>query len=325
MRPLKADEEATLRRIAERHGLLAPRGPHTGEGSATRLIDALLSGDIVTLALTPADQRRLVEWLATQPAPAGRLTTILASLATQLRATLPTITPSAPSRAAESSRATGRLTTAQAAERLGLSLGRVQELARAGEIGRKDDGRWTFSTTEIARCKEERDHHALLFSLRYPHPKPKRTRTRRTAQRRSASGRLTQADVAALDQLDQILATERRLEQTYALPCRAPHQTATTIHTCTRCGQDLLFLIFGDRADDAEGLVAYGRLLHEPITTLGLPAYVLGRPQGDAHNDGTPSLLRQVWPELGETQVVTSAQWDELLAQRSQAHCDASS
>ncbi len=332
MRPLKAHEEAALRRIAERHGFLAQRGPHTGEGSATRLIDALITGDIVTLALTPADRRRLVEWLDTQPRPAGRLTTILGSLADQLRSTLPpstsrTILPAPPPTsvpAARPARSTGRLTTAQAAERLGLSPGRVQELARAGEIGRKDDGRWTFSATEIARCKEERDRRDLLFSLRYPQPTPKRKRKRRTAQRRSASGRFTKADVAAMGLLDQLLAQERNLERTYALPFRAPHHTATTIHTCTRCGQDLLFLIFGDRADDAEGLAAYGRLLQEPITAHGLPAYVLGRPRGDAHSDGTPSLLRQVWPELGETQAVTPAQWDELLAQWSQAHCGAS-
>src|SRR5581483_5184186 len=101
MRPLKADEEAALRRIAERHGFLAHRGPHTGEGGATRLIDALISGDIVTLALTPADRRRLVEGLDTQPGPAGRLTTILASLATQLHATLPMpAPPRTPTRAA---------------------------------------------------------------------------------------------------------------------------------------------------------------------------------------------------------------------------------
>ena len=58
MRPLSAEDEATLRAIAERHGYFAARGPHTGEGSASRLIDALLAGEVVTLALTPADRRR---------------------------------------------------------------------------------------------------------------------------------------------------------------------------------------------------------------------------------------------------------------------------
>jgi len=48
MRPLSAEDEAALRAIAERHGYFAARGPHTGEGSASRLIDALLTGEVVT-------------------------------------------------------------------------------------------------------------------------------------------------------------------------------------------------------------------------------------------------------------------------------------
>jgi len=322
MRPLTATEEATLRRIAARHGFLAARGPHTGEGSATEVVDALLSGEVVTLALTPADRRRLVSWLDTQPGPAGRLTTILGDLADQLRSTLPVSpAPPAPARTAAPTRSTGRLTTAQAAERLGLSSARVQELARNGEIGRKEDGHWTFSAGEIARCKEERDHRALWTSRRSPRPAAKRTRKRRTAPRRSDAGRVTKADFAAMELLDQLLAQERELERTYALPFRAPHQTATTLHTCGRCGGDVLFLIFGDRATDADGLAAYGRLMQEPILQHGLPAYVLGLPQGDPLRDYTPSLLRQVWPELGETRVVTPAQWDDLLAQLSRTHC----
>jgi len=63
MRPLTAEDEATLRAIAERHGFYAARGPHTGKDSASRLIDALLAGEVVTLALSPADRRRLVAWL----------------------------------------------------------------------------------------------------------------------------------------------------------------------------------------------------------------------------------------------------------------------
>ncbi len=51
----------------------------------------------------------------------------------------------------------GHLTTDDAARRLDLSPARVQELARAGEIGRKIDGRWTFMEREIARVQGERD------------------------------------------------------------------------------------------------------------------------------------------------------------------------
>jgi len=54
MRPLTAEDEATLRGIAARHEFYAARGPHTGEGSASRLIAALLAGEVVTLALTLA-------------------------------------------------------------------------------------------------------------------------------------------------------------------------------------------------------------------------------------------------------------------------------
>jgi len=89
MRPLSAEDEATLRAIAERHGFYAARGPHTGEGSASRLIDALLAGEVVTLALSPADRRRLVAWLDT-PSPAdAALSALLRGIAAQLRATLP--------------------------------------------------------------------------------------------------------------------------------------------------------------------------------------------------------------------------------------------
>jgi len=89
MRPLTSEDEATLRAIAARHGFYAARGPHTGEGSASRLIDALLAGEVVTLALTPADRLRLVTWLDEVPPPEGRLATVLHSLAAQLRPTLP--------------------------------------------------------------------------------------------------------------------------------------------------------------------------------------------------------------------------------------------
>ncbi len=80
MRPLSAEDEGTLRAIAERHGFFAARGPHTGEGSASRLIAALLAGEVVTLALSPADRRRLIAWLDEAPSPEGRLATVLHSL-----------------------------------------------------------------------------------------------------------------------------------------------------------------------------------------------------------------------------------------------------
>ena len=331
MRPLSAEDEGTLRAIAERHGFFAARGPHTGEGSASRLIDALLAGEVVTLALSPADRRRLVAWLDEAPPSEGRLATVLHSLAAQLRPTLPkaakAATPRAPTIAVAAKATTtptpahrGRLTTDEAARRLDLSAARVQEMARASDIGRKIDGRWTFTEREIARVKGERDRCARRLSLTSSRPQRRTTRRRRSSSG-SGSGRLTRTDVQAMGYLDQLLAEERHLEQTYSLPFRAPQRVATTVHACARCGQDLLLLIFGDQARDEEGLLGYGRLMHEAIVARGLPAYVLGAPEGDGTIDDTPSLLLRVWPEPDEPRWVTPGTWDSLLEQWSQAHC----
>ncbi len=326
IRPLSAEDEAALRAIAERHGFYAARGPHTGEGSASRLIDALLAGEVVTLALSPADRRRLVSWLDEAPPPEGRLTTVLQSVAAQLRPTLPTAAKAAKPRVPTVTTPTppkarrGHLTTDEAARRLELSPARVQELARAGEIGRKVDGRWTFTEREIARVKGERDRRALRLSLTATRPQKRTTRRQRPSSS-SGSGRLTRADTQALGYLDQLLAEERRLEQTYELPFRAPQRVVTTVHACTRCGQDLLLLIFGDQARDEEGLLAYGRLMHEAIVVRGLPAYVLGAPEGDGALDDTLSLLLRVWPEPDEPRRVTPGTWDSLVERWSQAHC----
>ncbi len=111
MRPLTSEDEAALRAIAERHGFYTARGPHTGEGSASRLIDALLAGEVVTLALAPADRRRLVAWLDELPPPEGRLATVLHNLASQLRPTL----PKAPKTAAAHAPTTTTTTTATTA------------------------------------------------------------------------------------------------------------------------------------------------------------------------------------------------------------------
>jgi len=329
MRPLLAEDEAALRAISERHGFYAARGSHTGEGSASRLIDALLAGEVVTLALTPADRRRLVAWLDEVPPPEGRLATALHTLAAQLRPTLPkaakakAAVPHAPTTKATAppTARRGHLTTDEAARHLGLSPARVQELARAGEIGRKVDGRWAFTEREIARVKGERDRRALRLSLTPTRTQKRTTRRRRRAAGTGSSGRPTRADVQAMGYLDQLLAEERRFEQTYSLPFRAPQRVATTVHACTRCGQDLLLLIFGDQARDEESLLAYGRLMHEAIVARGLPAYVLGAPEGDGMRDDTPSLLLHVWPTPGAPQRVTPGTWDSLVEQWSQAHC----
>ncbi len=136
----------------------------------------------------------------------------------------------------------------------------------------------------------ERDRRARRLSLTSTRPQ-KRTTRRRRSPSSSDSGRLTRADVQAMGYLDQLLAEERRLEQTYSLPFRAPQRVATTVHACARCGQDLLLLIFGDQARDEEGLRAYGRLMHEAIVARELPAYVLDAPEGDGALDDTDPAL----------------------------------
>jgi len=152
-------------------------------------------------------------------------------------------------------------------------------------------------------------------------PKRKRTTRRRRSSSGSGSGRLPRADTQALGYLDQLLAEERRLEQTYSLPFRAPQRVATTVHACARCGQDRLLLIFGDQGRDEEGLLAYGRLMHDAISARGLPAYVLGAPEGDGMLDDTPSPLLQVWPTPGAVRRVTPDEGNGLLEQWSRTHC----
>src|SRR6266545_4434139 len=231
-----------------------------------------------------------------------------------------------------------RLTADEAAERLGLSVGRVTEMARQHEIGRKDKGHWTFSEAEIRRVAQEREDRAKALKLRKRRendrrrlqglPPKRKSRKKRPpldddlAPRKGRRPRMID-DVFAvyndpLYQLDRLLAQERALEQRYQLPFRAPHRTETTLTACQRCGQPLLFLIFGDHATDAAGLDAYGRLLEQPIRQHGLPAYVLGQPNGAG--DDVVSLLRCVWPDAGEVVEMTPNRPDAFVAALSAGH-----
>jgi len=224
------------------------------------------------------------------------------------------------------------LTADEAAERLGLSVGRVTEMARQREIGRKEGGRWTFSEAEIRRVTREREDRAKVLKLRkrlendrrrlngLP-PKRKQRKKRPSldddlAPRRRRRPRTIDGVLAVyndpLYQLDRLLAQERALEQHYQLPFRALHQTEAVVTPCQRCGQPLLFLIFGDHATDAAGLDAYGRLMEQPIRQHGVPAYVLGQPSGVG--DDAVSLLRRVWPDAGEVVEMTPNRWEAFVA-----------
>lgn len=145
-------------------------------------------------------------------------------------------------------------------------------------------------------------------SIYDPIPKPRRSSRRKG----SING------MGALFMLDQALAQERALEQQYNLPFRAPLQTAGVLHRCERCEEPLLFLIFGDRAVDAAGLDAYGRLMQKYIREHGVPAYVLGK--ADGPGDDAISLLRRVWSDQGEVTTMTANRWEQFLEDFSQSH-----
>src|SRR6266498_1399747 len=229
-----------------------------------------------------------------------------------------------------------RLTADEAAERLGLSVGCVTEMARQREIGRKEGGRWTFSEAEIRRVTREREDRAKVLKLRKrlendrrrlnglpPKRKPRKKRPSLDVDLAPRLRPRTIDDVLAvyndpLYQLDRLLAQERALEQRYQLPFRAPHQTEAVVTPCQRCVQPLLFLIFGDHATDAAGLDAYGRLMEQPIRQNGVPAYVLGQPSGA--DDDAVSLLRCVWPDAGEVVEMTPNRWDAFVAALSAGH-----
>jgi len=178
---------ATLPRLDRTRARAAPAGSSTRCSPPGRLV-AWSPGRLVAWSpgrLAAWSPGRLAAWLDEAPPPEGRVATVLHSVATQLRPTLPkaakaamprapttTATATTPSPTRRARR--GYLTTEEAARRLDLGPARVQELARAGEIGRKVNGRWAFTEREIVRVRGERDRRALRLSLL-----PKRKRTAR--------------------------------------------------------------------------------------------------------------------------------------------------
>jgi hypothetical protein len=78
---------AALRRIARKHGYIAQRGPHAGDGNPAELAMALDSGEVATILLEREQQERVVAWLQeqTQTIEDGLLAETLQSLTEQLR------------------------------------------------------------------------------------------------------------------------------------------------------------------------------------------------------------------------------------------------
>ena len=116
MRSLHREDEAALRAIAQRHGYLAERGPHAREGSASRLVDALVADELVTIASTPAGRKKMIALLESLPSDNMHpdTTGVVQSLTAQLRASLTPTTPASPAKKPPVT-ARRRLTSEQAA------------------------------------------------------------------------------------------------------------------------------------------------------------------------------------------------------------------
>jgi hypothetical protein len=202
-----------------------------------------------------------------------------------------------------------KLTTADAAARLGMTSERLTALARDGVLGQKVGRSWIFTTKELDAYKRRRKAH--------PRRQPATVRGVSTTRR----SRVSRADLHAAHVLDLLLAQEREVEQRYDLPFRAPARVATTIHDCHRCGRAMVFLIFGDNAQDEAGLLAYARLMEQPIQEQRLHTYVLAPSAASTVHDDAPSLLLQVWPEIGRVETITPLEWEQLIADLSRMHC----
>ncbi len=85
MKGLNRAEESSLRTIAERHGYTASTGPHVGKGSASQLMQAIISGEVATVLLGDEDRRWFIQWLESQSIDNPLYTDIPSSVAAQLR------------------------------------------------------------------------------------------------------------------------------------------------------------------------------------------------------------------------------------------------
>jgi len=84
-----APMQAALRKIAERHGYTATRGPHANQGSPSELVQALDAGELATVLLDSDERWSVISWLESQAAamdnPGYGLPETIRSLAAQLR------------------------------------------------------------------------------------------------------------------------------------------------------------------------------------------------------------------------------------------------
>ncbi|EEQ05825.1 hypothetical protein [Yersinia bercovieri] len=132
--------------------------------------------------------------------------------------------------------------------------------------------------------------------------------------------RLTKKDESALHMLDVLLENERKVEQRYELPFRAPREILTSLQQCEHCGEDIALLIFGDSASDVPGLEAYARLMKVPVVQTNLPTWVITPPL-DPSSLENPSLLLKIHPDKGAPCLITPDEWLNMIHQMSDNHC----
>lgn len=239
-----------------------------------------------------------------------------------------------------------RLSTVEAAARLGVSERQMRALAKSHWIGKKEGGAWTFTETEIRKLDEERKAHQKAVKLRKRLENdlrrlkglpPKRKKKRPTHSyeadrpRRRRGQPLTIDDLLArqydpLYQLDRLLAQERAIQQTYSLPFRAPLSTRYGLVQCPACGGKALLLIDCDNAHDEAGIDGYQRMTADLIAQHGLPTILRLSPDPPPPDPACRMTLRLVWPDdrhPPELRTVTQAEWDRLVDDLIGPHCSA--
>lgn len=240
-----------------------------------------------------------------------------------------------------------RLTTAEAATRVGVSERQMCVLAKSHWIGKKEGGRWTFTETEIRKLVEERKDHAAAVKLRKrlendrrrlnglpPKRKKKKRPVRRDEyderpRRRRKGDPLTIHDMIdrmndPIVRLDALLTRQRMMGQHYNLPFIAPLSTRYGLVQCPRCNVNALLIIDCDNARDEVGIDGYERMNADLIAQHQLPT-VLRLPPNPAPPDPASRMqFRLRWPDNMrpvELRTVSEDEWDRLVDQIIDQHC----
>lgn len=240
-----------------------------------------------------------------------------------------------------------RLTTAEAATRVGVSERQMCALAKSHWIGKKDGGRWTFTETEIRKLVEERNNDAAAVKLRkrleddrrrlngLPLKRKKKKRPVRRddyderPRRRRKGEPLTIHDMIdrmndPIVQLDALLARQRAMGQHYNLPFVAPHSIRYGLVQCPRCTSNALLIIDCDNAHDEAGINGYERMNTELIAQHQLPTVLRLPPNPAPPDPASQMLVRLRWPDNVrpvESRTVSETEWDRLIDDIIGLHC----